>query len=247
MSTEALDNLAITAPWAFVVLGVFTIVWRQLGDALLARMKAQTKAFQLVPEAVDTFKGFVQTFGKSAMIGEMRLEQIASNTGDIAKNGTRGVPQEVIKPDMTPITAIHVYGEPDAAHKLGDRIRETAEAAAKAGLATLLCLSLTACAHFGTPWEEAQKALNHIDVDRVLTCTDLPQAQIAPCVGADLATSGISYLVERAGELIRSLISARSGGGAEADTLTEADIEPTLAELDAVLTLLRAEGVDLER
>lgn len=106
-------------------------------------------------------------------------------------------------------------------------------------------LALCGCAHFGSSWDEAKRALEHVDTDRIMACSELERSLQGPCVGARVKGAGVSYLLDRGAELIRSLLLSHSGAGAQADAMNDDDVKEALAELDAVLTLLEADGAEL--
>lgn len=106
-----------------------------------------------------------------------------------------------------------------------------------------LGLTLSGCAHLDG-WAEADRAIQSIDGQRLAAC-EARGEDVAKCMGVSAGGDLVRHLLRRGAEIVTRLIVARSGGGAEADGLTEAEAEDLARELDAIRTVLELEGVDL--
>ena len=111
------------------------------------------------------------------------------------------------------------------------------------GTKTLVALAiagtmLTGCAHLDG-WAEADRAIQAIDGDRLAAC-QARDTDIARCMGMSAGGSLLRHLLTRGAEIVTRLIVARSGGGAEADSLTEAEAHALAVELEHIAALVEA-------
>lgn len=116
------------------------------------------------------------------------------------------------------------------------------------GVKTLAALAitgalLTGCAHLDG-WGEADRAIQAIDGRRLAACQESGQ-DVAKCMGISVGSDLVRHLLRRGAEIVTRLIVSRSGGGAEADSLTEAEAAALADEIEHIRALLEAEGVAL--